>query len=148
MLLNLFGLFCELADRLLVAAPSLAGQRGRPAVACPRFALRRGLGPVSANQATSKTLIWVLQKEAIVKKRISTLATVLLVGSVAAAYAQKSPVASENSPGDRMKDTPSSMRSGPGASQYAPGHEQKTPGGASELSPGDKMNDTRHHESR
>ena len=62
------------------------------------------------------------------KKRIGALAAVLLVGSVAAAYAQKSPGASENSPGDRMKDTPSSMRSGPGASQYAPGHEQKDTG--------------------
>jgi len=78
-------------------------------------------------------------------KKISTLAVVMLVGSVVAAYAQKSPGASEYSPGDRMHDQSStkSGTKGPGASQYAPGHEQKTPGGASEMSPGDRMNDTR-----
>ena len=78
-------------------------------------------------------------------KRIGTLAAVLLVGTVVAAYAQKSPGASEYSPGDRMKDQPStqSRENSPGASQYAPGHEQRTPGGASEMSPGDRMNDTR-----
>jgi len=84
------------------------------------------------------------QMEATMKK-ISTLAAVLLVGTAVAAYAQKSPGASENSPGDRMKDQSSTLsgKSGPGASQYAPGREQKTPGGASELAPGDRMNDTR-----
>lgn len=78
-------------------------------------------------------------------KKIGTLAAVLLVGTVVAAYAQKSPGASEYSPGDRMKDQPStqSRENSPGASQYAPGHEQRTPGGASEMSPGDRMNDTR-----
>jgi len=83
-------------------------------------------------------------------KKISTLATVLLVGSVVAAYAQKSPGASEYSPGDKMHDQSGTMsnKSGPGASQYAPGQKQKTPGGASELSPGDKMNDARGHSGR
>jgi hypothetical protein len=79
-------------------------------------------------------------------KRVGTLATVLLVGTVVAAYAQKSPGASEYSPGDRMKDESSTEKSkdhSPGASQYAPGHEQRTSGGASEMSPGDRMNDTR-----
>jgi len=82
-------------------------------------------------------------------KKISTLAAVLLAGSVAAAYAQKSPGASEYSPGDKMHDQSTrSGKTGPGASQYAPGQKQTSPGGASELSPGDKMNDTRRHESR
>jgi hypothetical protein len=83
-------------------------------------------------------------------KKISAMAAVLLVGSVVAAYAQKSPGASEYSPGDKMHDQSStkSGTKGPGASSYAPGQKQTTPGGASELSPGDKMNDTRHHESR
>lgn len=77
-------------------------------------------------------------------KKLGTLAAVFLVGTVVAAYAQKSPGASESTPGDTMKDQPSmSGKSGPGASQFAPGREQKTPGGASELSPGDRMNDTR-----
>jgi hypothetical protein len=78
-------------------------------------------------------------------KKISALAAVLLVSTAVAAYAQKSPGASENSPGDRMKDQPSTQSGtkGSGASSYAPGHEQKTPGGASEMSPGDRMNDTR-----
>jgi hypothetical protein len=78
-------------------------------------------------------------------KKISALAAVLLVSTAVAAYAQKSPGASEYSPGDRMKDQPStqSKTKGPGASSYAPGHEQKIPGGASEMSPGDRMNDTR-----
>jgi hypothetical protein len=82
-------------------------------------------------------------------KRVSTLAAVLLVGSVVTAYAQKSPGASEMSPGDRMKDNSSTLSGtkSPGASRYAPGRNQTTPGGASELSPGDKMNDTRGHES-
>src|SRR5438067_10157090 len=96
------------------------------------------------NRNRNQALTVVLQKEASMK-RVTTLAVVLLVGSVVAAYAQKSPGASEYSPGDKMKDQPSTLsgKSGPGASQYAPGREQKTPGGASELSPGDKMNDTR-----
>ncbi|HTE76400.1 MAG TPA: hypothetical protein VK653_06615 [Xanthobacteraceae bacterium] len=83
-------------------------------------------------------------------KKISTLAVVLLFGMAVAAYAQKSPGASEFTPGDTMKDKSSttSGKTGPGASQYTPGHEQKTPGGASELSPGDKMNDARGHGGR
>jgi hypothetical protein len=78
-------------------------------------------------------------------KKITALAAVLLVSTAVAAYAQKSPGASEYSPGDRMKDQPSTQSGtkGPGASSYAPGHQQKTPGGASEMSPGDRMNDTR-----
>lgn len=79
-------------------------------------------------------------------KKLTALAAALLVGTVAAAYAQKSPGASEFSPGDRMHDTPSNMRTGPGASEFAPGHE-KSRGGASEVSPGDRMNDKRGHES-
>jgi hypothetical protein len=82
-------------------------------------------------------------------RKISTLVAVLLVGSAVAAYAQKSPGASEYSPGDRMKDQSSSSGTKePGASSYAPGHEQKAPGGASEMSPGDKMNDARGHGGR
>ena len=82
-------------------------------------------------------------------KKISALVAVLLVSTAVAAYAQKSPGASEMSPGDRMKDNSSmSGTKSPGASSFAPGRNQKSPGGASELSPGDKMNDTRHHESR
>jgi hypothetical protein len=85
-------------------------------------------------------------------KRIATLAAVLLVGTAVSAFAQKSPGASEYSPGDKMHDQSSSStlkgNTGPGASQYAPGQKQTSPGGASETSPGDKMNDTRHHESR
>jgi hypothetical protein len=83
-------------------------------------------------------------------RKISALAAVLLVSTAVAAYAQKSPGASEYSPGDRMKDQSSTQSGtkGPGASSYAPGQKQTKPGGASELSPGDKMNDTRHHESR
>jgi hypothetical protein len=63
-------------------------------------------------------------------RKISTLAAVLLVGTVLTAYAQKSPGASEYSPGDRIKDQPSTLNrtKGPGASSYAPGHEQKAPG--------------------
>jgi hypothetical protein len=81
--------------------------------------------------------------------KISALAAVLLVSTAVAAYAQKSPGASEHSPGDRMKDQSTmSGTKGPGASSYAPGHEQKTPGGASEMSPGDKMNDARGHGGR
>jgi len=82
-------------------------------------------------------------------KKITTLAAVLLVSTAVAAYAQKSPGASEYSPGDRMKDQ-STMNGtkGPGASSNAPGHEQKTPGGASEMSPGDKINDARGHGGR
>jgi hypothetical protein len=78
-------------------------------------------------------------------KKISTLAAILLFGTAVAAYGQKSPGASENTPADTMKDRSSTLsgKSGPGASEYTPGHEQKTPGGASELSPGDKMNDAR-----
>ena len=82
--------------------------------------------------------------------KISALAAVLLIGTVAA-HAQRSPGASENTPADSMKDNSSSTLSGTkgaGASSYAPGQKQTKPGGASELSPGDKMNDTRHHESR
>ena len=83
-------------------------------------------------------------------KKIAALAAVLLVNTAVAAYAQKSPGASEYSPGDKMHDQSGTMsnKTGPGASQYAPGQRQTKPGGASELSPGDKMNDTRHHESR
>jgi len=83
-------------------------------------------------------------------KKISALAAVLLVSTAVAAYAQKTPGASEYSPGDRMKDQSSTMSGtkGPGASSHAPGHEQKTPGGASEMSPGDKMNDARGHGGR
>ncbi len=81
------------------------------------------------------------------KKKISALAAVFLVGTVVSVYAQKSPGASEYSPGDTMKDRSSSStlsgKRGPGASASTPGHMQKTPGGASELSPGDKMNDKR-----
>src|SRR5215472_15767622 len=60
-------------------------------------------------------------------KKISALAAVLLVSSAVAAYAQKTPGASEYSPGDRMKDQSSTMSGtkGPGASSHAPGHEQK-----------------------
>jgi hypothetical protein len=78
-------------------------------------------------------------------KRIATLAAVLLIGTAASAYAQRSPGASENTPADSMKDNSSTLSGtkSPGASQYTPGHEQKKPGGASELSPGDKMNDAR-----
>jgi len=84
-------------------------------------------------------------------KKITTLAAVLFVSTAVTAYAQRSPGASENTPADSMKDNSSSTLSGtkgPGASSYAPGQKQTKPGGASELSPGDKMNDTRHHESR
>ena len=82
-------------------------------------------------------------------KKIAALAAVLLVNTAVAAYAQKSPGASEYSPGDKMHDQSTrSGKTGPGASQYAPGQKQTSPGGASELSPGDKMNDTRRHESR
>jgi hypothetical protein len=85
-------------------------------------------------------------------KRIAALAAVLLIGTAVSAFAQRSPGASEYSPGDKMHDQSSSStlkgKSGPGASENAPGLNQKSPGGASELSPGDKMNDARHHESR
>jgi|GEM_PF-2695144 hypothetical protein len=77
-------------------------------------------------------------------KKVAALAIVFLLGAAVAAYAQKSPGASEYTPGDTMKDR--SMQGGPkgqGAFRYAPGHEQRTPGGASELSPGDRMNDKR-----
>lgn len=78
-------------------------------------------------------------------KTITTLAAAFLVSTAVAAYVQKSPGASEYSPGDTMKDRSTTMsgQKGPGASQFTPGHEQKTPGGASELSPGDKRNDAR-----
>lgn len=86
------------------------------------------------------------------KKVVTALAAALLVSSLVAAYAQKSPGASEYSPGDRLNDQSQSRtlnnKPGPGASQYAPGREQKTPGGASELSPGDTMHDSQRHESR
>jgi hypothetical protein len=83
-------------------------------------------------------------------KKISALAAALLVGTLVAAYAQKSPGASENSPGDVMKDRLSTPphQSSPGASASTPGHMQKTPGGASELSPGDRMNDKREQGGR
>jgi hypothetical protein len=100
-----------------------------------------------ANQSPPKRFLLAVmgRNEGKVMKKISTLAAVLLVGTVVAAYAQESPGASEYSPGDRMHDQRSNQNreNSPGASQYAPGHEQKTPGGASEMSPGDRMNDTR-----
>ncbi len=76
-------------------------------------------------------------------KKIPTLAAIILLGTAVAAYAQKSPGASEYTPGDSMKDHSFSGSNDRGASRYSPGHEQKTPGGASDLSPGDKMNDKR-----
>jgi len=77
-------------------------------------------------------------------RKIAILAVLATMGVVGAAYAQKSPGASEYTPGDAMQDHSSvSGSKDRGASQYTPGHEQKTPGGASELSPGDKMNDRR-----
>ena len=66
-------------------------------------------------------------------KKIITLVAIIMMSPVAAAYAQKSPGASEYSPGDTMKDHSVSGSKDRGASQYSPGHEQKTPGGASEL---------------
>jgi len=82
-------------------------------------------------------------KEATMKK-VSTLAAVMLVGTVMTAYAQTSPGASGSSPGHEMKQpSTKSGTKGPGASSYAPGQKQTTPGSASEMSPGDKMNDKR-----
>src|SRR5438552_8363689 len=42
-------------------------------------------------------------------KRIATLAAVLLIGTAASAYAQRSPGASENTPADSMKDNSSTL---------------------------------------
>ncbi len=78
-------------------------------------------------------------------KKTSILAAALLVSTAAVVYAQKSPGASEYTPGDTMKDrsTTMSRQTSPGASASTPGHLQKSPGGASEFSPGDTMNDKR-----
>ncbi len=42
-------------------------------------------------------------------KKIATLAAVLLIGTAASAYAQRSPGASENTPANSMKDNSSTL---------------------------------------